>query len=384
MMINEARSFQTSDLLQHASDADGDTLQVANIKASVGHVIATPTGDWLYIPAFNNTSVVELRFDIKDAEGSVSQKAYLPVTALAHAPLKGTDGDDELTVDPIVTVISHIVEAGGGDDTIRTGAGDDIVFGGDGDDFIYSGAGNDVIYAGTGNDTVYAGDGDDIIEGEDGDDTLYGEAGNDKIDGGAGDDYLWGGPGDDTLTGGVGEDKIEGGVGNDRILAETGDGVDEISVGSGDDTYVAAEADGAESVHGGEGNDTYYAASRDVPNDQFVYDPPAEPVAETEDRPDAKTAAAAETDVLISVENVIGGSGDDLSIASDTVNEFTGGGGDDIFVFQTVTSSGKERTAATRSSTSMWATASTSMISARNSRTNSRRCLTIPISGNSF
>ena len=45
-------------------------------------------------------------------------------------------------------------------------------------------------------------------------------------------------------------------------------------------------------------------------------------------------------DLLDSVENVVGGQGDDVIFASDEVNELAGSGGADTFVFQTVASAG--------------------------------------------
>jgi Ca2+-binding RTX toxin-like protein len=383
LLINEARSLEHSELLTHASDADGDVLQITNIKASAGHVVATANGGWLYIPQFNDKSVVELTFEINDGEGAVAQKAYLPIAALPHAPLNGTDQPDDLTVSSLDDVVGRIVDAGGGNDTITTGAGDDVVYAGAGDDIIRTGAGNDVIFAGTGDDLVEAGSGDDIIHGEAGNDDLRGEAGNDRIYGGDGEDLLSGGDGNDILVGGTGNDQIDGGADNDRIIAETGDGDDTVVGGDGDDTYVSAASDGhdlfagmdghdvfiaveigdGDIFDGGVGTDTYDATAIESAlivdltagtvtlievADSNQSDPAVEVASLTDPAPDTEialtTLPSADPEIapttLISVENVIGGSANDVFIANDEVSEFTGGDGEDLFVFQTVASSG--------------------------------------------
>jgi Ca2+-binding RTX toxin-like protein len=382
-LINEARSLEHSELLTHASDADGDVLQITNLKASAGHVVATANGGWLYIPQFNDTSVVELTFEINDGEGAVAQQAFLPIAALPHAPLTGTDQPDDLSVSSVDDVVGRIVDAGDGNDTVTTGAGDDVVYGGAGDDIIRTGAGNDVIFAGTGDDLVEAGIGDDIIHGEAGNDDLRGEAGNDRIYGGDGEDKLSGGDGNDILLGGAGSDKIDGGADDDRIVGETGDGDDTVVGGEGDDTYVSAASDGHDLFTGMEGHDVFIAVSigdgdtfdgggdTDTYNaaaidsamivdltagtvtlietvDSTQSDPAVEVALMTDPAPDPEIALAtppnADPEItpttLISVENVIGGSANDVFIANDEVNEFTGGDGADVFVFQTVASSG--------------------------------------------
>jgi Ca2+-binding RTX toxin-like protein len=54
--------------------------------------------------------------------------------------------------------------------------------------------------------TIFGTPGDDVIAGTAGDDVICGLEGNDRIDGGPGNDVLNGGPGDDTLSGGDGQD----------------------------------------------------------------------------------------------------------------------------------------------------------------------------------
>jgi predicted extracellular nuclease len=147
-------------------------------------------------------------------------------------------------------------------------------------------------------------DGDDVLVGTPwgevilaglGDDEVSGGAGNDQIDGGAGDDTLSGDEGDDILKGGAGDDALSGGIGNDVLFG-----------GAGDDA-----------LDGGDGTDT-----ADYSDDTIgVVVDLAAGTAEGD---------AIGADELISIENVIGGAGDDLLTGDDGDNVFAAGAGDDV------------------------------------------------------
>ncbi len=337
LLINDARAFQPTQLLQNTSDPDGDALHIVNLKVSAGHVISNPTGGWLYIPEFNDRAVVKFTYQVSDGHGAIEHTAYLPISARPYVPLSGTHAGDDLTPAPIDELVAHLVDAGDGADVIRTGVGDDIVFGGEGDDDIATGAGDDVIYAGAGNDKVRAGSGDDVIDGESGNDRLEGEDGDDLIDGGDGDDNLSGGTGADILIGGAGRDVIEGGDGNDRIVGQSADGNDQINGGDGTDTYLAAPGDGSDVFRGGDGADTYYAAAGDG-DDRFYGDAGDDTyVAAIGDGSDvfrggdgADTYYAATSD---GDDRFYGDAGDDAYVAviGDGSDTICGGEGDDTY-----------------------------------------------------
>jgi hypothetical protein len=61
------------------------------------------------------------------------------------------------------------------------------------------------------NETIFGTGQRDIVRGEDGDDRIAGYAGADRLDGGSGDDLIFGGAGDDVLIGGRGNDVLIGG-----------------------------------------------------------------------------------------------------------------------------------------------------------------------------
>ncbi len=145
-----------------------------------------------------------------------------------------------------------------------------------------------------GDDILTGTSGDDVILAGLGDDEVYGGAGNDTIDGGEGDDLLDGGEGDDVLKGGAGDNEMIGGAGNDILIA-----------GAGDDL-----------LDGGDGIDT-----ADYSNDTagiVVH------LAAGEANGDDSGA-----DELVGIENVIGGSGDDVLIGDGAANHLVGGLGND-------------------------------------------------------
>jgi Ca2+-binding RTX toxin-like protein len=197
------------------------------------------------------------------------------------------------------------------------GAGDDIYDGAAGSAFglIKLGAGNDKAYGGSGSESFSGGAGDDYIDGGAGSDTVdYSDSGTndnltinlslttqqtiggshgkdiliniENIVSGAGSDTLIGNSGDNRLEGGAGNDVLEGGAGNDVLIG--GDGIDTVQyTGS-----AGANVDlGTEELHNTSG---------------YGYD------------------------ILIGIENVLGGSGADTITGSSENNKLVGNGGNDI------------------------------------------------------
>ncbi|WP_421592076.1 calcium-binding protein [Shinella sp. M27] len=219
--------------------------------------------------------------------------------------------------------------AGEGNDTFKGGAGNDYFDGGDGGDVaVYSGnyanysiveitynrfsvrdnigtEGTDTIidvnklqFADQTVDVVIRGMeiiGDEtaeVIEGGDETDHLDGAGGNDVLDGGKGNDLLDGGTGNDTLNGAKGNDFMNGGTGADAFFG--GAGNDRLNGGSGDDlaNYSSVKAD----------------LDIDLSAGQSVGDG---------------------VDTLISIEDVVGGSGNDTIVGSAASNEIKAGSGND-------------------------------------------------------
>jgi Ca2+-binding RTX toxin-like protein len=292
--------------------------------------------------------------------------------------LKGGAGQDTL-------------HGGNGNDVVDAGAGNDIIIGGDGagDDIYRGGAGIDVVVftsaeaalsidlsttAGTatsrnkteadsdpsqtGNDVLYdienitsgnysdliiGSRSDNFIRGENGDDTIYGGDGNDTLQGGAGSDTLDGGAGFDTadfsnkttavvvtLTQSIDASVSVGGFQEDTVR-----NIENITGGSGADALTGdANANalsggaGADILQGGAGKDALDGGDG---IDAANYSDKAGAVVVVLKGSTAvmvKVNGIAE-DMIRNVENITGGSGNDLLTGDDVANIFIGGAGND-------------------------------------------------------
>ncbi len=212
------------------------------------------------------------------------------------------------------------VDGGDGNDTLYGDGGNDIVSGGSGNDKIYGYTGDDTLSGGSGNDYLSGSTGDDIILGDDGHDSLYGGDGDDYLDGGNDNDTLYGNDDDDQLLGGSGNDRLDGGDGNDNLAGGSGNdyleggyGDDQLLGGSGNDTLNGHYGD--DNFDGGSGYDT---ADFSYSSSNWTIDLSIE---------QAKSGSTEEQ--LISIENIIGGSGNDNIIGNSYNNSLYGGDGDD-------------------------------------------------------
>ena len=158
------------------------------------------------------------------------------------------------------------------------------------------------------------------------------------------------GDGDNHIVTGGADDHVTTGTGDDTI--KTGDGNDVVDTGSGDDTIIGGSGLGDDVYDGGPNADTviYSSATNSITVDLNAIPRSGQPVNGADGpggNPDTigeLLAAAGHseteavgfaqgvdigTDALISVENVVGGSGDDTIIGNGGANVLSGGGGDD-------------------------------------------------------
>lgn len=174
--------------------------------------------------------------------------------------ITGANTNDTFNLDQFSSQLDSFVgfylkiDAGGGNDVIRTKATTLNVNGGDGDDLIistpyfpFTSIYFDTIRGGAGNDRivvnsplmVYGDDGDDIIDGRNrpndfteigfdvwggaGNDTIYGTGMTDNVYGEDGNDTIRAGGGSDTLSGGAGVDTLDGGDGDNSFSVDIQD-----------------------------------------------------------------------------------------------------------------------------------------------------------------
>ena len=227
--------------------------------------------------------------------------------------LNGNNGNDTINGDAGNDTINggsgnDTIDGGSGNDTIDGGSGNDNIMGGSGDDTIVGGTGDDIIDGGTnnavgaasggdtanysssstsvtvdlsvvgvnatgtsiGNDTltnienINGGSGDDVLRGDNNDNRLTGNNGSDTLNGRGGNDFLYGGNGDDTLIGGAGNDTLDGGANFDTADYSTAAGPITVNLATG---AVSNDGDGGtdtlvsiESIIGTTGNDTISSA----------------------------------------------------------------------------------------------------------------------------
>jgi Ca2+-binding RTX toxin-like protein len=190
------------------------------------------------------------------------------------------------------------------DRVIHGTRGPDVIVGGRGPNKILGARGNDVICGGYGRDRIEGGRGKDTIDGKKNADLVHGGRGSDEVDGGAGRDRVLGDSGNDAVRGGPGRDDVQGGLGDDQVEGGGG-GFDTVTGGIGRDR-----------IDGG-------AGAHDIASYQSAGGPIEVDLA-------SRRVRGAEEERLVGIEDVIGGSGDDLLATSEvTANRLEGGPGDD-------------------------------------------------------
>ncbi|MCC6917665.1 MAG: hypothetical protein IT548_00590 [Alphaproteobacteria bacterium] len=258
--------------------------------------------------------------DLASGATGFAQRSFLNfenVTAGAAADrLLGTSG-------------ANLLSGGGGNDTLGGRDGDDLLRGGEGADSLDGGAGFDIVSysdstggvavslaAQTATGGYATGDliaGFEGVEGSGWNDTLTGSANADYLGGSYGADSILGGDGNDTLNGGYDSDTIRGGAGDDVLVGDNGVNL----------------------LYGGDGADTADYSRFEVLNG-FLYNAHVEinlaahtATVSAYDIDIPGPAIVLATDMLDSVEHVIGMDASDTMIGDSFANRLSGGGGDD-------------------------------------------------------
>ena len=283
------------------NDGTGDTLDFSSITNSyITYTLADSGSTTAQVLASSNDALINT----------------LTITGIEN--VTATSGNDTITGNDI-------------SNTIITLAGDDVVDGG---------AGDDTITTGSGNDTVDGGDGEDTINTGSGDDTIIASAGTDIIDGGTGtEDLLDYSSRTDinssvslTLNGTTEIVVTIDGVSSDRIRGiehVTGSTVNDTLVGDASDNILRGMA-GSDTLSGRGGNDTLDGGAG---NDTADYTTALNAIGInlTLGSNQAYDDGSGGVDTLISIENILGSTMDDIFVGSDVANSLSGGDGDDIF-----------------------------------------------------
>ena len=276
------------------------------------------------------------------------------------------------TGDPLMVLpragVGVEVFADAGNDTINAGAGPDLIHGGDGDDSINAGTGNDVLDGGLGSDILDGGQGSDtasyynattavtasldtglgVINAGEATGDLYVNIEN--LTGSDFDDILIGDAQKNTLIGGTGSDKLvgrgngdilDGGDGNDTASYEYA--VSAVTVSLASNTGTQGEADGDELISienliGGAGNDTFISGLGIQVNaydgrtgiDTVSYVASTTGIAATLTAGLIPQTNDAAGDTFTSIENLVGSNQNDTLIGDAANNQLNGGIGNDV------------------------------------------------------
>jgi Ca2+-binding RTX toxin-like protein len=239
-----------------AATATNTDAIVVNGAPGVVESLTVDLGTNLLGPGFteeSNFPEIETHVALGDTSDSfvvIGTDAADTLTAGLSGVALNSDGDLDVTFDPLPSRIELRAEGGV---NFLTGRG---------------GFGAGLAYPGT-----------VVLIGGDLGDELNGGTGNDIIVGGTGNDYQNGSSGQDEILGGPGDDRIAGNDGNDALVG--GPGADEILGANGDDFIDANDDEADTQIHGGPGVDTaHYDANIDPPLtavENQVADPGQEP-----------------------------------------------------------------------------------------------------------
>ena len=181
---------------------------------------------------------------------------------------------------------------------------------------------------------------EDVLTGLGGVNNLQGLGGNDVLSGGGGVDTIDGGAGNDTIDGGTGNDALLGGTGNDTFSYTFGGGADTVDGGADTDTL---------NIIGTTGNSTLDVVfdGTSITNFEGGTVTGVEAInADLLDGTDALTYAGTTTDIVVNlatsaasgfasiagIENVTGGSGNDMLTGDALANALSAGAGNDRLV----------------------------------------------------
>ncbi|MGL1920292.1 MAG: hypothetical protein OCD03_04645 [Hyphomicrobiales bacterium] len=229
--------------------------------------------------------------------------------------------------DDILVSVENVIGSAFSDNLVGNNVGN-VLIGAAGNDVIIGQGGNDTLHGGVGDDTLDGGEGADVIYGDDGDDRIYAREGEDTLIGGLGADRLDGGAGTDLVdyglsTVGVEVDLFANYTRGGHAEGDTIFNVENILGSQYDDILGGNELTNI--LDGGDGSDTVsYARSNQAVSVDLLTK--------------AVSGGFADGDVILNIENVTGSAFDDHFYASNDINIFDGGDGEDVLDYSAATS----------------------------------------------
>jgi len=317
-----------------ASTSTGDTITIGKNSSSAYYGVSLGTSHpYTDINVLNASSFVVSMGpgnDTFSAAGNttISTSGSSIYTAPVDLPVTvyGGDGNDtflEGLTPPVALTAGEVIYGNAGTDvidyssrttpvTVTVNQGTAAEYGVDADgNTVYGGDDGTITVAGDGSTTMVERDNImdvDVIKGGSGDDSLFQDPTTTNAT------VIYGSAGSDIMAGGLGNDTLWGGTGNDTFLAINSSG------GDGNDIYV-----------GEDGTDTMSYAARSVAvtvtMDGVKGGTTANPTFTTSN---TSGIPSVETDkVMNDVENLIGGSGNDILTGNALNNTVSGGPGND-------------------------------------------------------
>lgn len=269
-------------------------------------VTGSEAADWFYMAGAGNS------YSILDGRGGLDWLSFQTFT-IGSVSYSNTSGVivnlgtryESFGLDVIGGTFSTRIAGGGTKGGITS---IENVWGSDGNDILIGSAAQNEMHGGLGNDKLFGVDGNDLLYGEEGNDVLVGGRGNVSFNGGPGNDYIQSAAGNDWIDGGAPDlaqapvaSTFQDPAGRNSNLANGGlsllnygDTADYSYLPSGWRVVVALN--GAEWV------------------EATVYD---------------ERGRVRERDKLKSIENIVGGIGNDPLVGDGNGNVLDGGGGDD-------------------------------------------------------
>lgn len=120
-----------------------------------------------------------------------------------------------------------------------------------------------IFYGAAGNDFIVGGALNDLISGDDANDRIFSNAGDDILAGGNGNDQLFAASGNDILYAGTGIDYLDAGAGNDIIVSTENDQLVNDALDNAPHPFGDPAGVNRDEIYGGSGNDLILATNED-------------------------------------------------------------------------------------------------------------------------